>query len=111
MEKSAYYVYILRCKDGTLYTGFTTDWRRRFKEHSGDAAGGDKYTLSHPPLRVERVWQTSTRASAMRLEYAVKKHLTHTQKEALLVSPDLLTALLGDRLNCNEYQVISEVPL
>ena len=109
LEKSTYYVYILRCADGTLYTGFTTDWRRRFEEHRGGTARSAKYTLSHPPLCIEQVWQASTRSAAMQLEYAIKKHLTRAQKEALISSPDLLSPLLGARLECSNYQVVPEV--
>ena len=108
MER-CYFVYMLRCTDGSLYTGFTTDWRRRFNEHCSGTARSAKYTLSHPPLCVERVWQSSTRSAAMQLEYAIKNHLTRAQKEALISSPDLLADLLGARLECSNYQAVSEV--
>ena len=108
---SAYFVYMLRCADGSLYTGFTTDWRRRFREHCSGTARGAKYTLSHPPLRVECVWQTDTVSAAMRLEYRIKKALSHAQKEQLVASPELLPSLLGHVLECGEYQPVSEVSL
>lgn len=110
MERS-YFVYMLRCTDGSLYTGFATDWRRRFREHCSGTVRSAKYTLSHPPLRVEGVWQAPDRSSAMRLEYRIKKSLTHAQKEQLIASPDLLIPLLGDRLDCRDYHFLSEVSL
>jgi len=46
----SYFVYILKCADGTLYTGITTDIKRRFKEHRAKAGG--HYTASHKVKRV-----------------------------------------------------------
>ena len=43
----AYYIYVLRCKGDTLYTGITPDLRRRMRQHCGQLAGGAKYTHSH----------------------------------------------------------------
>ena len=65
-----YYVYILRCKEGTLYTGITTDLARRLAEHRGGR--GAKYTRSHPVSGLEAAWQAADRAQASRLEYRIK---------------------------------------
>ncbi len=105
---TAYFVYILRCADGTLYTGFTTDWKRRFSEHCGSPRGA-KYTVAHPPVSIEGVWQASDRSSAMRLEYRIKKSLSRSQKEQLIQSPELLESLLGHLLDCSCYHLVSEV--
>lgn len=78
-----YYTYILRCADGSLYTGITTDPARRFAQHAGQQAGGAKYTASHRPDRMEAVWRTADRASASRLEYRIKS-LTRREKEQLI---------------------------
>ncbi len=78
-----YFVYIIRCKDDTLYTGITTDIERRFREHSGEAANGAKYTRSHRPERIEAVWKCPDRSAASKLEYALKK-LRRPQKIALI---------------------------
>ena len=43
----AWWVYMLRCRDGSLYTGVTTDVERRFAQHR--AGTGAKYTRTHPP--------------------------------------------------------------
>ena len=110
MER-CYFVYMLRCTDGSLYTGFTTNWRRRFNEHCSGTARSAKYTLSHPPLRMECVWQADSLPAAMRLEYRIKKTLTHAQKERIITSPDLLEDLLGHRLDCSGYRFVSEVSL
>lgn len=79
-----YYVYLLRCADNSLYAGITTDPTRRFAQHAaGKKAGGAKYTASHPPKRIEAVWQAADRSAASRLEYRLKS-LTRIQKERLL---------------------------
>ena len=51
-----YFVYILRCCDGTLYTGITTDVKRRLKEHLGEGGKGAAYTRMKPPTAVEAVF-------------------------------------------------------
>ena len=47
---SRWYLYLLECEDGSLYTGITTDFDRRFAEHLSDK--GARYTRSHPPQRL-----------------------------------------------------------
>ncbi len=97
-----YFVYMLRCADDSLYTGIATDVARRFAEHGGKAVGA-KYTASHAPVRVERVWRAPDRALASRLEYRIKT-LTHTQKERLVANPAQLTGLLGRVMDISPYQ-------
>lgn len=87
-----YYVYILRCADGSLYTGITTDPARRFAQHTGTQSGGAKYTAAHPPMRVEAVWRAPDHTTAAQLEARIKA-LTKTQKEQLICgnTPDKLS--------------------
>ncbi len=98
---SLYFVYVLRCTDGSLYTGITTDYHRRLAEHGSDR--GAKYTLSHPPSHFERVWRTSSRALASRLEYRIKT-LTRAQKEQLIHDPTQLASLLGNVVDVSLYE-------
>lgn len=77
-----YYTYLLRCRDGTLYAGITTDLRRRFREHLTGSRGA-KYTRSHPPKCMEAAWLLPDRAAASRLEYALK-HMSRGEKEAAI---------------------------
>lgn len=77
-----YFVYIIRCRSGRLYTGITTDMERRFKEHSGSGKGA-KFTRSDPPEAVEAVWSCENRSIASRLEYRIK-HLKRSQKLAII---------------------------
>ncbi|GAA0786971.1 GIY-YIG nuclease family protein [Marinobacterium sediminicola] len=77
-------VYMLRCADGSLYTGVTTDPARRVAEHNGDRAGkGARYTRVRRPVQL--VWQEfgHDRSSALKREYALKK-LRKADKEQLI---------------------------
>jgi predicted GIY-YIG superfamily endonuclease len=78
---STWFVYILRCADGTLYTGITKDLDRRTKQHNAGTAS--RYTRSRRP--VKRVYQEpqSSQSLALRREAAIKK-LTRRQKLALI---------------------------
>lgn len=87
-----YYVYMLRCADGSLYTGITPDPRRRLQAHL--AGRGAKYTRSHPPVEVAALWRADGRTAAARLEYAVKKRLDKEQKERLVSAPEAWRELL-----------------
>ena len=77
-----YYVYLLRCTDGSLYAGITTDVERRFAEHLSGGAKGAKYTKTHTPKEIAAVWQAENRSAASKLEWKLK-HLTKAQKEVL----------------------------
>jgi putative endonuclease len=75
-----HFVYILKCVDNTLYTGYTTDVEKRFKTHS--AGKGAKYTRSRLPLKIVYVSEFETKQDAMRREYQIKQ-LTRKQKDQL----------------------------
>ena len=76
-----HFVYIVRCADGSLYTGYTKDVRARVAAHN--AGRGAKYTSGRRPVTV--VWQQwfKTVGAALRREYAMKQ-LTRAEKEALV---------------------------
>ena len=95
MEDAApYFVYVLRCDDGSLYTGITTNVTRRLREHLSGAAPGARYTRVHVPTDLQMVWQTQGRAAASRLEYRIK-HLSAADKHRLLADPRSANALKG----------------
>lgn len=79
----SWYTYILRCGDGSLYSGITTDLPRRLREHTSGGKKAAKYTMRHAPVGFEAAWQSETRAEASRLEYRLKR-LTKAEKEALI---------------------------
>lgn len=75
------YVYILRCGDETLYTGYTTDVKRRIEEHR--SGNGAKYTRGRGPLELVHVEEYATRSAAMAREYEIKQ-LSRDEKERLI---------------------------
>ena len=75
------YTYIVKCSDGSLYTGWTTDLDRRIRAHNDGA--GAKYTKSRRPVRLVYYETYETKEEAMRREYAIKQ-LTREEKLALL---------------------------
>jgi len=75
------YTYILRCKDGTLYTGWTKDLDRRVKEHN--AGKGAKYTKARRPVKLVYCEEFSTRTEAMKRECAIKR-MRREEKERLI---------------------------
>ena len=74
------YTYILKCKDGTLYTGWTNDLDKRVKAHN--EGRGAKYTRSRTPVELVYYETFETKEEAQRREYAIKK-MTRRQKEII----------------------------
>lgn len=80
-EKNAWYVYILRCGDGTLYTGITDNVPRRLAAHR--AGRGAKYTRGRGPLELVYQEAVPDKSAALRREIAIKR-LSRPEKEALI---------------------------
>ena len=79
------YTYILECKDGTYYTGWTNNLEKRLKDHNDGK--GAKYTKARRPVVLIDHEMFETREEAMRREYAIK-HMTRKEKEALMKNKD-----------------------
>jgi len=79
MEKT-WWVYILRCGDGTFYTGVTTDVEARLETHR--SGNGAKYTRSRGPLELAYTEMCGDKVSAFRREYAIKQ-LKRSEKAEL----------------------------
>ena len=77
----AWYVYMLRCGDGSLYTGSTTDLKRRLDAHQ--RGKGAKYTSSRLPVEMAYWEEAADRSAALRREAAIKG-LARQEKLALL---------------------------
>lgn len=75
-----WWVYILRCRDGTLYTGATVDLERRLARHA--AGQGARYTRSRLPVTLVHAEPAEDRSAALRREAAVKR-CTRAEKLAL----------------------------
>lgn len=97
-----YYVYMIRCKDNSIYTGITTDIERRFKEHLEKDKKCAKYTMTHTVSKIESAWITEDKVSASKLEYHIKK-LTKAKKEQLIKNNNL-HELLGKSIDSSKYE-------
>lgn len=105
-EKS--YTYMLRCTDGSIYTGITKDVKRRMQEHMEQGKECAKYTRTHPFLKLEAVFESNSWSEAARLEYAIKR-LTKEKKERLIRKPELVCEMFADKLaGCDFTPVVVE---
>ncbi|MGA7799627.1 MAG: GIY-YIG nuclease family protein [Gammaproteobacteria bacterium] len=82
---SDWYVYMVRCADGSLYTGIARDVRRRVQEHNGAGPCGARYTRGRRPVKLVYQETVGTRSEAARREHTIKR-LTRAQKEALITA-------------------------
>ena len=76
-----WYLYILRCKDNTLYTGITNDVEKRLEAHR--AGKGAKYTRGRAPLELVYREECADHSAALKREAEIKK-LTREQKNLLI---------------------------
>jgi predicted GIY-YIG superfamily endonuclease len=79
----SYYVYILRCKDGSYYTGHAKDVEKRFEMHK--RGRGARYTRMHEPEKLVYTEEFESRGEAMRRERRIKR-LSHNKKQQLITS-------------------------
>lgn len=77
----AWQVYVLRCGDGTLYTGIARDAEKRLRQHR--AGKGARYTRGRAPLEMVHVEDAATHGEALRREAAIRR-LGRAGKEALI---------------------------
>lgn len=80
MEQT-WHLYILRCRDGTLYTGITTDVEKRLEAHR--SGKGAKYTRGRAPLELVYREECGTHSAALKREVEIKR-LSREQKLALI---------------------------
>jgi len=87
LKKQVWHIYIIRCKDNSLYTGVTIDIKRRFDEHQNDPKKGAKYLKGKKPLSL--VWhkKIGSKQKAMQLEWKIKQLPKH--KKELIVQKKL----------------------
>lgn len=77
-------LYLIECKNGSIYTGITNDVEKRFAAHA--CGKGAKYTRANPPVRLLRVFPHPDRSAASKAEYATKR-LSALAKRALCMQP------------------------
>lgn len=89
-----YYVYILECSNGRLYTGYTVDIKKRFSEHVSGKKGA-KFTRAFKPKKIAAVWKvTGERGDAMHIEAFIKS-LTRNEKIFITGNPETLIERLS----------------
>lgn len=94
------YTYMVKCSDGTFYTGWTTNVEKRVKAHN--TGKGAKYTKTRRPVELIYFQEFETKEEAMSREYAIKQ-LTRKQKEQLLDCPEnLILHLQNESVHHNE---------
>jgi len=88
------WVYVLRCRDGSLYTGWTSDLDRRLARHADGKAS--RYTASRLPVELAAAWPMPDRGAAMREERRIKS-LPRADKLALVEAHSRSRLVAGDR--------------
>ena len=78
-----YYCYILKCADGSYYTGWTTDLERRLKQHN--SGNGSRYTRSRRPVVLVYKEELPTRSAALKREIKLKR-LPRAKKQLLAIN-------------------------
>lgn len=94
MAESAYSLYIVECKDGSLYTGVAADVEKRLREHAGGKRGA-KYLRSRGPLTLRYSAPVGDRGTALKVEAMVKK-LPRSEKLAIIERQLDVVELLAD---------------
>lgn len=83
-----WWVYMVRCSDGTLYTGITNDLERRIRAHNS-ARDGARYTRSRRPVTLVYAEDTGSKSAASRLEYQIKK-MPRSKKKRLIATVETM---------------------
>lgn len=83
-NSAAWFVYILECKDRSLYTGITTDVERRVREHNAGKLGA-RYTRTRRPVQLVYFEELDNRSNASKREWEIKK-LNRQQKNSLIAA-------------------------
>lgn len=99
-----WFLYMLECEDGSIYTGIAVDVSARYLMH--EKGKGAKYTRSHPPRRLLAVFAYADRASASRAEYAIKR-LSRTEKRRICLQREALWQLSSQRMTSPTSQTTS----
>ncbi len=91
LTEQSWFVYVIRCKNGSLYTGITNDLERRFAMHS--AGTGAKFLRGKGPLTLEFSTILPDKSSALKIEHKIKQ-LTRSQKEKIITGERAVPSVL-----------------
>ncbi|MBR6701210.1 MAG: GIY-YIG nuclease family protein [Firmicutes bacterium] len=98
-----YYIYILRCKDDSLYSGIAPDIAKRMKVHFEGGKSSSKYVRAKGAAKLEMFWECDDKSEASKLEYRLKR-LTKEKKESLIAGESMLEDLFSEKLDCGLYR-------
>lgn len=99
---------MLRCADNSIYTGITTDVKRRFEEHAGRIPGKcARYTGSRQAVKIEAVWKSESRETASRLEFYIKK-LPKIKKELLIKDNSNFGIFFNEKFDTSCFERIDD---
>lgn len=90
---SDWHIYLIRCGNGNLYTGISTDVSRRFIHHQKGGKTGSKYLKGRGPLTLVFQKKVGSKSAALKVEIKVKK-LSRSAKEKLIVSPEEIQEMI-----------------
>ena len=96
MSAKPWFLYLIECRNGGVYTGVTVDVAARYTAHA--AGRGARYTRSHPPERLLAVVEYPGRSSALQAEHAVKK-LSAIEKRAYALTLGVCRTWVGQTPN------------
>ena len=104
-----YYTYMLRCKDNSIYTGYTNNMQNRIKSHFLKNKQGAKYTKSHEVTKIECVWRSKEKSLACKLEYQLKQ-LKKSEKEKI-IQGEKIKNFLNEKVDCRKYYMLSKIKI
>ena len=100
----------MKCAGERLYTGYTSDPKKRFNEHRS-GKGGAKFTRGFTPVSIEGLWEiTGTKGDAMKIEAFIKS-LKKAEKIQLIEKPSSLLDLISERFTRIELRVSEKISL
>jgi putative endonuclease len=85
-QPTSHYVYVVRCANGSLYTGYTRDIEARIAAHN--EGNGGRYTRAHRPVKLIASWNFATKREALQTEYRIKQ-LPRQKKLELVQQPEI----------------------
>ena len=94
---SDWYLYLIRCRDESLYTGISTDVNRRFHQHQGEGNAGSKYLKGRGPLTLVFQKRLGNKTLALKVEGKVKK-LSKGRKENLVEVPGRIKEIMKGKV-------------
>lgn len=103
MTEPCWFLYLIRCRNGSLYAGISTDVERRFAEHQAGGPKGARYLRGKGPLHLEFQVLVGNRSAATKLEIWVKS-LPRTVKEDVVAGTLDLHKLFAAKLDGREVQ-------